>query len=77
MGAHEHPSLTSPHEARSGIGLLLFFRVYDFDAALPRVRALVSRLEEAPHLNPNTGTNEFSLQDPSGYYVTISALGTA
>ena len=37
-------------------------------------RALASRLEEEPHLNPNTRTNEFSLRDPDGYYVTISAL---
>jgi len=62
-GAHEHPSLTSPDYARPGNGLLLFFRVDNFDTALPRARALVSRLEEEPHVNPNTGTNEFSLRD--------------
>jgi len=73
-GAHEHPSLTSPHHAEPGNGLLLFFRVDDFDLALPRGRALVSRFEEEPHVNPNTGTAEFSLRDPDGYYVTISAL---
>jgi len=73
-GAHEHPSLTNPDEAKPGNGLLLFFRVDDFDTALPRARALVSRLEEEPHLNPNTGTMEFSLRDPDGYYVSISAL---
>jgi catechol 2,3-dioxygenase-like lactoylglutathione lyase family enzyme len=73
-GAHEHPSLTSPHHAEPGNGLLLFFRVDDFEQALPRGRALVSRLEEEPHVNPNTGTAEFSLRDPDGYYVTISAL---
>jgi catechol 2,3-dioxygenase-like lactoylglutathione lyase family enzyme len=73
-GAHGHPSLTSPDVARPGNGLLLFFRVDDFDAALPRAHALVSRLEEEPHLNPNSGTMEFSLRDPDGYYVTISAL---
>ena len=73
-GAHEHPSLTSPEQATPGNGLLLFFRVDDFDAALQRARALVDRLEEEPHLNPNTGTREFSLRDPDGYYVTLSAL---
>ena len=41
---------------------------------LPRARALARQLEEEPHLNPNTGTMEFSLRDPDGYYVTISAL---
>ena len=73
-GAHEHPSLASPDRAEPGNGLLLFFRVDDFDSALPRARALVARLEEEPHPNPNTKTMEFSLQDPDGYYVTISAF---
>jgi catechol 2,3-dioxygenase-like lactoylglutathione lyase family enzyme len=76
-GAHDHPSLMSPDHAQPGNGLLLFFRVDDFDTALSGARALVARLAEAPHLNPNTGTAEFSLRDPDGYYVTISALGVA
>jgi catechol 2,3-dioxygenase-like lactoylglutathione lyase family enzyme len=75
--AHEHPSLTSPEAATPGNGLLLFFRVDDFDAALPRARELVVHLDEEPHLNPNTRTMEFSLRDPDGYYVTISAQGPA
>jgi hypothetical protein len=45
--------------------------------ALPRARALVAWLAEEPHVNPNTGTPEFSLRDPDGYYVTISALSAA
>jgi len=73
-GAEEHPPLMGPGAGAPGNGLLLFFRVDDFDAALPRARALVERLEEEPHLNPNTTTKEFSLRDPDGYYVTISAL---
>jgi catechol 2,3-dioxygenase-like lactoylglutathione lyase family enzyme len=76
-GAHEHPSLTSPDDAQPGNGLLLFLRVDDFDMALPRARTLVARLEEEPQLNPSTGTMEFSLRDPDGYYVTISALSAA
>jgi catechol 2,3-dioxygenase-like lactoylglutathione lyase family enzyme len=76
-GAHDHLSLTSPDWAKPGNGLLLFFRVDDFDNALPRARALVDPLEEEPHLNPSTGTMEFSLQDPDGYYVTISSLDAA
>jgi catechol 2,3-dioxygenase-like lactoylglutathione lyase family enzyme len=73
-GAHEHPPLSSPDAAEPGNGLLLFFRVDDFDDALVRARRLVARLEEEPGLNPGTGTREFALRDPDGYYVMISAL---
>ena len=76
-GDHEHPSLISPDRATPGNGLLLFFRVDDLDSALPRARALVNQLAEEPHVNPSTGTPEFSLRDPDGYYVTISALSAA
>jgi catechol 2,3-dioxygenase-like lactoylglutathione lyase family enzyme len=72
--AHAHPTLTSPRDAKPGNGLLLFFRVDNYDVALQRARAMVDRLEEQPHFNPSTGTAEFSLRDPDGYYVTISAL---
>lgn len=73
-GAHDHPTLTSPDRAEPGNGLLLFFRVDDFDMALSRARALVDRLEEEPNVNPATGTMEFALRDREGYYVMISAL---
>jgi len=73
-GDHDHPSLTSPDSAKPGNGLLLFFRVDDFDLALARARTLVVRLEEEPHMNPNTQSMEFSIRDPDGYYVTLSAI---
>ena len=73
-GAHEHPTLSSPDHASPGNGLLLFFRVDDFDEALPRARALVSALEVEPEVNPTTGTREIALRDPDGYYVMVSAL---
>ncbi|HVT31970.1 MAG TPA: VOC family protein [Rhodanobacteraceae bacterium] len=76
-GAHEHPTLASPDRAEPGNGLLLFFRVDDFDQALPRARSLVAALEEEPSVNPNTGTKEFALRDPDGYYVMVSALSSA
>lgn len=33
-GSHDHPSLMSPDKGQPGNGLLLFFRVDDFDMAL-------------------------------------------
>jgi catechol 2,3-dioxygenase-like lactoylglutathione lyase family enzyme len=76
-GVEDHPSLRSPHDGTPGNGLLLFFRVDDYGMALRRARALVARLEEEPHVNPNTRTKEFSLRDPDGYYVTLSALAAS
>ena len=73
-GAHEHPSLMGPDHGTTGNGLLLFFRVDDFDLALQRARSLVTLFEEESHVNPNTQTREFSVRDPDGYYVTISDL---
>lgn len=74
-GDHEHRSLASPDRGEPGNGLLLFFRVSDFDLSLGRARRLVSSLEEEPHVNPATTTQEFALRDPDGYYITVSALG--
>jgi catechol 2,3-dioxygenase-like lactoylglutathione lyase family enzyme len=76
-GAHEHPTLTGPERAEPGNGLLLFFRVTDFDQALQRACSLVAALEAEPDINPSTGTREFALRDPDGYYVMVSALSAA
>jgi catechol 2,3-dioxygenase-like lactoylglutathione lyase family enzyme len=72
-GAHDHPPLASAEHALPGNGLLLFFRVDDFERALQSARALGHPLEEEPHVNPNTGTAEFALRDPDGYYVMVCA----
>jgi catechol 2,3-dioxygenase-like lactoylglutathione lyase family enzyme len=73
-GSHDHPTLHSPDQIPPGNGLLLFFRVDDFDEALPRARALVDKLELEPEINPATKTREIALRDPDGYYVMLSAL---
>ncbi|MGN6457679.1 MAG: VOC family protein [Achromobacter mucicolens] len=75
-GEHDHPSLADPSRAEPGNGLLLFFRVDDFDETLDRARTL-AQLEEEPAVNPATGTREFALRDPDGYYVMVSALAAA
>ena len=76
-GAHEHPTLASAERAEPGNGLLLFFRVDDFDACLRRARGLVDALEEEPSVNPATGTLEFAVRDLDGYYVMVSALSAS
>lgn len=74
-GAHDHPTLLDPRQATPGNGLLLFFRVDDFDAAVVRARTLVGQFEQGIEVNPATGTREFALRDPDGYFVMVSALG--
>ncbi len=76
-GEHEHPTLASPNRAQPGNGLLLFFRVDDFDSALIRAKALVTQLAQEPQVSENTGTAEFALRDSDGYYVMVSALCAA
>ena len=73
-GTHDHPTLSGPGREPPGNGLLLFFRVDDFEASLARARRLVPALELEPQINPATGTREFALRDPDGYYVMVSAL---
>lgn len=76
MGCARAFVVDEPGGSDTGNGLLLFFRVDDFDLSLKKARTPVARLEEEPHENPNTRTREFSLRDPDGYYVTISELSS-
>ena len=55
----------------------MFFCVSDFESALIRARTLSEQLAEEPRLNPNTQAMEFSLGDPDGYYVMVSAFKQA
>lgn len=72
-GDLEHPSLPLP-DPTPGNGLLLFFRVDDFDQAVVRARKLLLGLAEEPNRNANTGTMEFAVRDPDGYHVMVSSL---
>ena len=73
-GGHgEGRPLRSPDDAEPGNGILLFFRVDDYDAALSRAHELVPALESEPHIS-GPGTLAFTLRDPDGYYVTVNAL---
>jgi hypothetical protein len=69
--------MINPAQARPGNGLILFFRVERFSEALARARSLAPSLAEEPHVNPATGTEEFALYDPDGYYVMVSACAAA
>src|ERR1700722_14202379 len=48
----DHPNLTRPDRAPPGHGVLLWFELDDFDAAVKRARALKATVLRKPHVNP-------------------------
>ncbi|WP_028778209.1 VOC family protein [Shimazuella kribbensis] len=70
-GDHEHPSLLSPLEGQVGNGLLLYFRIDQFQKAWDRAQTLDSVIAAPPHYNPYAQHHEFTLRDPDGYYITV------
>ena len=55
-----------------GNGVLVWFEVADFDAAVERARALEARIERDVHTNPNALQQEIWLRDPDGYLVVVA-----
>lgn len=71
--AEDHPNLTQPDRAPHGHGVLLWFEVDDFDAAVDRARRLEARVIEEPHVNPAPQHREIWLQDLDGYVVVLAS----
>jgi catechol 2,3-dioxygenase-like lactoylglutathione lyase family enzyme len=69
----DHPNLVNADAARAGHGVLLWFEVDDFDAAVERARSLKAQVVEELHVNPNSGRRELWLRDPDGYVVVIAS----
>lgn len=67
-----HPNLVNPDVAPCGHGVLLWFEVSDFDAAVARARSLRAPIIEEPHINPNAQHKEIWLRDPDGYVVVLA-----
>lgn len=71
-GDHHHATLTDS-KIQAGNGLILYFRVSNFDEIWNNANKLKAKIEEPPHLNQNSGKEEFSLRDIDGYYVSITS----
>jgi predicted enzyme related to lactoylglutathione lyase len=69
----DHPNLIDADAARPGHGVLLWFQVRDFDAAVKRARGLGAQIIEEPHVNPAPQHKEIWLRDPDGYVVVLSS----
>jgi hypothetical protein len=68
-----HPNLVNRAAAPVGHGVLLWFVLDDFDAAVERARALRADVIEEPHVNPAPQNRELWLRDPDGYVVVIAS----
>lgn len=68
----DHPNLVDAGAARPGHGVLLWFEVADFDAAVARARGLRAEIVMEPHVNPAPQHREMWLRDPDGYVVVIA-----
>src|SRR5215471_21361609 len=71
----EHPNLVNADAAPPGHGVLLWFEVDHFDAAVKRARSIHAKVIEGPQVNPNAGHREIWLSDPDGYVVVIASPG--
>lgn len=69
----EHPNLMNREAAPVGHGVLLWFQVPDFDAAVERARALNAEVVLEPFFNPAPQHREIWLRDPDGYVVVLAS----
>ncbi len=71
--AEEHPNLVGADAAPPGHGVVLWFQLDDFDAAVERARRLGAEGIEGPHFNPAPRHREIWLRDADGYVVAIAS----
>jgi catechol 2,3-dioxygenase-like lactoylglutathione lyase family enzyme len=71
--AHAHPHLGDPEARPLGNGVLLWFQIADFDAAIARGRKLGAEILEGPLVNPSARHREIWLRDRDGYVVVLAS----
>lgn len=69
--AEDHPNLVHAARAPVGHGVLLWFELDDFEAAVSRARRLGAEVVQEPHVNPGPRHRELWVRDPDGYVVVI------
>lgn len=69
----DHPNLVNRDAAPPGHGVLLWFEVDDFDAAVTQARALKAEVILEPFVNPAPRHRELWLRDPDGYVVVVAS----
>lgn len=77
--SHHHGDFGDPSRGPSGLGVLVWFEVDDFDAAVSRVQELQADIVLAAHRNPPEGQaggpahREIWLRDLDGYTVVLAS----
>jgi catechol 2,3-dioxygenase-like lactoylglutathione lyase family enzyme len=69
----DHPNLVGADAAPHGHGVLVWFEVDDFDAAVARARTLDAEILMEPFVNPAPGHRELWLRDADGYVVVLAS----
>lgn len=75
---HDHGPIGDPAVKPYGNGVLLWFEIDDFDAALARAEALQAEVVLPRHRNPPDGDGgpnhwELWIRDPEGYTVVLAS----
>lgn len=75
---HDHGPIGDQNDKPFGNGVLLWFEIEDFDAAVARATAMNVDVVLAPHRNPLDGNGgpdhrEFWFHDPDGYTVVLAS----
>lgn len=75
---HDHGRIGDPNDRPYGNGVLLWFEIEDFDAALARAEAMQVEMVMPRHRNPpdgNGGPNHWEcwMRDPDGYMVVLAS----
>jgi catechol 2,3-dioxygenase-like lactoylglutathione lyase family enzyme len=76
--AHHHGVIGNPNLKPYGNGMLLWFEIHEFDAAMARVQAMGAEIVLPRHRNPPSGDGgpnhwECWLRDPNGYVVVLAS----
>jgi catechol 2,3-dioxygenase-like lactoylglutathione lyase family enzyme len=75
---HDHGPIGDPDAKPYGNGVLLWFEIDDFDAAIARAVEMKAEIVKKRHRNPPSGEGgpnhwEYWLRDPDGYTVVLAS----
>ena len=71
-GLEDHHGPLADPTVAYGNGVLVWFEVSDFDAAVARARGTGAPVVRDVETNPNADQQEFWIQDPDGYTVVLA-----